>query len=228
MDSSSQIEEMARKYKEDMLRMYRKSGSAKADKVTEFPPPSAKNVENEPQKATEQAEPKFLSPDEILRQELNENHSKQENFQGNYNTEIFSNESAPLEPRFSGDDSPSPDESGVGYITAEVTTGGGAVPIENAVVLITKKQGGKNYLLKMLVTDESGSTSTVALPAPNASFSETPEPSEKPYADYYLSVYADGYYAQGDREVPVFSGVKSIQPIALIPKANDDTRFSLD
>lgn len=228
MDSSSQIEEMARKYKEEMLRMYKKSGSAIENKAAEFPPPSTKNAESEPQTFTEKSEPKFLSPDEILRQELNENHEKQENFQGNYNSEIFSNEVAPLEPRFSGDASPSPDESGVGYITAEVTTGGGAVPIENAVVLITKKQGGKNYLLKMLVTDESGSTAAVALPTPNVSFSETPEPSEKPYADYYLSVYADGYYAQGDREVPVFSGVKSIQPLALIPKANDDTRFSLD
>lgn len=228
MDSSSQIEEMARKYKEEMLRMYKKNGSAIENKAAEFPPPSTKNVENEPQGFTEKSEPKFLSPDEIIRQELNDNHEKQENFQGNYSSEIFSNEAAPLEPRFSGDASPSPDESGVGYITAEVTTGGGAVPIENAAVLITKKKGGKNYLLKMLVTDESGSTATVALPAPNASFSETPEPSEKPYADYYLSVYADGYYAQGDREVPVFSGVKSIQPLALIPKANDDTRFSLD
>lgn len=178
---------------------------------------------------TEKSEPKFLSPDEILRHELNENNNnRQENFQGNYNSEIFSNEAAPLEPRFSGDTSLPTDESGVGYITAEVTTGGGAFPIENAVVLITKKQNGKNYLLKMLVTDESGSTAAVALPAPNASFSETPEPSEKPYADYYLSVYADGYYAQSDREVPVFSGVKSIQPLALIPKANDDTRFSID
>lgn len=228
MDSSSQIEEMARRYKEEMLRMYKKSSSAIESKAAGFPPPPTKNAEKEPQAFTEKSEPKFLSPDEILRQELNENNEKQENYQGNYNSEIFSNEAAPLEPRFSGDTSLPTDESGVGYITAEVTTGGGAVPIENAVVLITKKQDGKNYLLKMLVTDESGSTAAVALPAPNASFSETPEQSEKPYADYYLSVYADGYYAQSDREVPVFSGVRSIQPLALIPKANDDKRFSLD
>lgn len=228
MDSSSQIEEMARKYKEEMLRMYKKSGSSGGTvaKDMKIPPTSSEIVENKPKKAAETVQSKFLSPDEILRQELD--NEKAENFQGNYNSEIFSNEAAPLEPRFSGGDSPSPDESGIGYITAEVTTGGGAVPVQNAVVLITKKQNGKNYLLKMLVTDESGSTETVALPAPNKAFSETPEPSEKPYADYYLSVYADGYYAQSDREVPVFSGVKSIQPIALIPKANDDTRFSLD
>ena len=80
----------------------------------------------------------------------------------------------------------------------------------------------------MLISDESGSTETVALPAPNVSFSETPDPSEKPFADYYISTYADGFYAENDMEVPVFSGVKSIQPIALIPKASDDSRFMLN
>ena len=153
--------------------------------------------------------------------------SEPENFQGNYNSEEFSDLSDPLEPRFSGGEGEMSDASGVGYIKAEVTTGSGAVPIENAVVLITKKENGKTYLLKMLISDESGSTETVALSAPNVSFSETPDPTEKPFADYYISAYADGFYAENDMEVPVFSGVKSIQPIALIPRCGADGRAIL-
>lgn len=289
MDSKEQIELLARKYKEEMLRMYKnniQSSKANVGKAESISPPqnsqpksssqsaqakkSAENVQavqplhtekpadsfrplkptqdavriqpkaEQPRPYTEntvQEKPKFPSPEELMNEE-SENFaeteeigstksSEQPNFQGNYSSEEFSEISDPLEPRYSGDEDNTPDESGIGYIKAEVTTGGGAVPIENAVVLITKKKNGKTYLLKMLISDESGSTETVALPAPNASFSETPDPSEKPFADYFISAYADGFYAENDMEVPVFSGVKSIQPIALIPKSNDDSSAML-
>ena len=327
MDSKAQIEAMARKYKEEMLRMYKQSGKTSGGTAeTIFPPRNVQPVRSEqstplpksvqsaqfsqntqplkPRSAAEfsptkseiapkavstavplmsdnansvKAEPKmpqtqekssskFPSPEDIMREEFEasmENRfgnevmlgnngsdevrsepsagelrpemtsprenptSEPENFQGNYNSEEFSDLSDPLEPRYCGNEDETPDVSGTGYIKAEVTTGGGAVPIENAVVLITKKENGKTYLLKMLISDESGSTETVALPAPNVSFSETPDPTEKPFANYYISAYADGFYAENDMEVPVFSGVKSIQPIALIPRSGDDGRTML-
>lgn len=259
MDSKEQIELMARKYKDEMLRMYKSnkqnvktSVNTTAEQPENISPPKLERSEmpkrpaiSSPTEVTKpkservmtNATPKFLPPEEIMREEFGapqdnivperSDENEPQNFQGNYNSEEFSDLNDALEPRYKGEEGDSPDESGVGYIKAEVTTGSGAVPIGNAVVLITKKVNGKNYLLKMLITDESGSTETVALPAPNASFSETPDPSEKPFADYYISAYADGFYAENDMEVPVFSGVKSIQPIALIPKASDDSRFML-
>lgn len=297
MDSKAQIEAMARKYKEEMLRMYKQSGRTgggaseiispprnvqpiKPKTAAEFTPTkseltpkavptaplmseSADGVKAEPKTPQMQEIPKttskFPSPEDIMREEFGEpmenrlgnevvsgnNNSDEvrnepaaeelrhemtsepENFQGNYNSEEFSDLSDPLEPRYSGGEDETSDASGVGYIKAEVTTGSGAVPIENAVVLITKKENGKTYLLKMLISDESGSTETVALSAPNVSFSETPDPTEKPFANYYISAYADGFYAENDMEVPVFSGVKSIQPIALIPRLGADGRAIL-
>lgn len=329
MDSKAQIEAMARKYKEEMLRMYKQSSKTGGGASEIISPPrnvqpvrsvqssplpksvqsaqSAQNVQPIKPKLTAEftptkseriitpravptaaslmsdnansvkAEPKmpqtqekttskFPSPEDIMREEFEESMenrfgnevmsgdngldevrnepsagelrpemtspseniaSEPENFQGNYNSEKFSDLSDPLEPRYCGDENETPDVSGTGYIKAEVTTGGGAVPIENAVVLITKKENGKTYLLKMLISDESGSTETVALPAPNVSFSEMPDPTEKPFANYYISAYADGFYAENDMEVPVFSGVKSIQPIALIPRSSNDGRAML-
>lgn len=297
MDSKAQIEAMARKYKEEMLRMYKQSGRTgggasetispprnvqpiKPKTAAEFTPTksefspkavptaplmseSADSVKAEPKTPQMQEipknTPKFPSPEDIMREEFGESMenrfgnevvsanndsdevrnepaaeeirpemtSEPENFQGNYNSEEFFDLSDPLEPRYSGSEDETSDASGVGYIKAEVTTGSGAVPIENAVVLITKKENGRTYLLKMLISDESGSTETVALSAPNVSFSETPDPTEKPFADYYISAYADGFYAENDMEVPVFSGVKSIQPIALIPRLGADGRAIL-
>lgn len=289
MDSKEQIEAMARKYKEEMLRMYKnniRSSKANVGKAESISPPQAaqpkipsqsvqaknpaenvrtvqpphteKQAENvnpikltqhtleiqpkneQPREYTEnvvQEKPKFPPPEELMNDE-SENFAETEetgaakqydqpNFQGNYNSEEFSDLSDPLEPRYSGDEDETSDEDGIGFIKAEITTGNGAVPIENAVVLITKKENGKTYLLKMLISDESGSTEMVALPAPNVSFSETPDPTEKPFADYYISAYADGFYAENDMEVPVFSGVKSIQPIALIPRCSADGRAIL-
>lgn len=298
MDSKAQIEAMARKYKEEMLRMYKQSGrtdggaseiispprnvqpikpktavestptkseiTPKADPAAPLMSESADSVKAEPKTPQMQEipknTPKFLSPEDIMREEFGEpmenrfgnevvsgnNDSDEvrnepaaeelrpemtsnpENFQGNYNSEEFSDLPDPLEPRYSGGEGETTDISSTGYIKAEVTTGSGAVPIENAVVLITKKENGRTYLLKMLISDESGSTETVALPAPNAAFSETPDPTEKPFANYYISAYANGFYAENDMEVPVFSGVKSIQPVALIPKASDDSSFMMD
>lgn len=267
MDSKDQIESMARKYKEEMLRMYKKSGGTADKNVKSITPTRDKettpSIKPQERASVEKKEPsespkevyrkeivntsdekpkmaKFPTPEEIMRKESVESEgnvpvmpktrentvSEPDNFQGNYNSEEFSDLNDKLEPRYKGEETEiSPDVSGTGYIKAEVKTGSGAVPIENAVVLITRKKNGKNYLLKMLITDESGSTETVSLPAPNASFSETPDPSEKPFADYYISAYADGFYAENDMEVPVFSGVKSIQPIALIPKSSDDNSF---
>lgn len=297
MDSKAQIEAMARKYKEEMLRMHKQSGRTGGGASETISPPrnvqpikpksaaestptkseltpkavptaplmseSADSVKAEPKTPKMQEipknTPKFPSPEDIMREEFGESMenrfgnevvsanndsdevrnepaaeeirpemtSEPENFQGNYNSEEFSDLSDPLEPRYSGGEDETSDASGVGYIKAEVTTGSGAVPIENAVVLITKKENGKTYLLKMLISDESGSTETVALSAPNVSFSETPDPTEKPFADYYISAYADGFYAENDMEVPVFSGVKSIQPIALIPRLGADGRAIL-
>lgn len=316
MDSKAQIEAMARKYKEEMLRMYKQSGKTSGGTAeTIFPPrnvqpvrsvqssplpksvqpaqfsqntqpikseitpktvptavplmsDNANSVKAEPKmpQTQEKSSSKFPSPEDIMREEFeasmenrfgnevmsgnsdsdevrNESSAEElrpqmtsprenmtsepENFQGNYNSEEFSDLSDHLEPRYSGGEGEMSDASGVGYIKAEVTTGSGAVPIENAVVLITKKENGKTYLLKMLISDESGSTETVALSAPNVSFSETPDPTEKPFADYYISAYADGFYAENDMEVPVFSGVKSIQPIALIPRCGADGRAIL-
>lgn len=229
MDRS--IEEMARKYKEEMLKMYKTAPrpeptmeqkpepAAEPKPKPETKPEKPKNPENKPHTNAEKS--KFPSASEILASET-------ENNQGNYNSAPFSEVAEDLQPRYDGEPNGSPDMSGVGYIKAEVTTGSGAVPIENAIVLITQKDGDKTYLLKMLITDESGATETIPLPAPNAAYSETPSPDEKPFADYYIQAYAEGFYAENGMEVPVFSGVKSIQPIALIPRSADDSSFMLN
>ena len=112
-----------------------------------------------------------------------------------------------------------PDMTGQGYLQVEVTTGNGAVPVEGAMVIVTQKTDGMNSLVTMKLTDRNGTTEVIPLPAPSQSFSESPEPSERPFSEYNISVYKKGFYTIPQLTVPIFDTIKSIQPVAVIPLA---------
>lgn len=112
-----------------------------------------------------------------------------------------------------------PDMSGQGYLQIEVTTASGAVPVRNATVIITEQTNGLDSLIGMVITDENGTTPIVPLAAPPQSFSESPDPAERPYSEYNISVYKKGFYSIPKLTVPVFDTIKSIQPVSVIPLA---------
>lgn len=116
------------------------------------------------------------------------------------------------------DDNPS-EMSGQGYLQIEVTTASEAVPVRDATVIITESINGMDSLIGMLITDENGKTPIIPLSAPSKSFSEAPDPSERPYSEYNTGIYKQGFYAVPKLTVPIFDGVKSIQPVSMIPLA---------
>ncbi len=115
-----------------------------------------------------------------------------------------------------------PDMEGTGYLQAEVTSGDGAIPIRGAAVIVTQEINGQSYLVTMKLTDGSGTTEVIPLPAPSASFSEAPDPSERPFSEYNVAVYKKGFYTVPEVTVPIFDTIKSIQPVSLIPLAEND------
>ena len=106
-----------------------------------------------------------------------------------------------------------------GYLQIEVTAADNAVPVKNAVVIVSREAGDKNYLLSIMTTDSSGRTPAISLPAPVKEQTEDPAVilPKTPYADYQVRVEADGFYPAGNTAVPVFASIKSIQPFELIP-----------
>lgn len=120
------------------------------------------------------------------------------------------------------DRSNAPDMKGTGYLQVEVTTGDGAVPVPKAAVIVTQELGGQSYLVTMKLTDRSGATDIIPLPAPLAEFSEAPDPSERPFSEYNVTVYKKGFYTVPEVTVPIFDTVKSIQPVPLIPLAENE------
>ncbi|GEM_PF-142172 len=91
-----------------------------------------------------------------------------------------------------------------------------AYPVPGARVTVYTRIGDSLQLNYLLVTDESGRTPVVKLPAPPASLSQDPD-NPTPYAVCDIKIYASGYFREEARDVPIFAGVTSRQEFQMIP-----------
>ena len=107
-----------------------------------------------------------------------------------------------------------------GKIRIRAYTAGGALPIEGATVRIMGAEEDNRLISYSLLTDKDGLTEAVELPAPNSSYSLSPNPNEQPYALYDVEITAPGYYSKKINGLSVFSGVESVQLINMIPEGN--------
>ena len=108
------------------------------------------------------------------------------------------------------------DYTATGNLLVTVTTAGGALPIEGALVTVRDGEQGASGVLSVMTTDKSGRTPRIALPAPPASDSGSPG-KERPYAVYIIEVDKENYVPRSYQNVPIFAGTTSIQPVNLIP-----------
>ncbi len=105
-----------------------------------------------------------------------------------------------------------------GTLIVSVYTAGGAIPVEDALVIIRGSEQNSSGVLSVLYTDQSGNTPRITLPAPPAAESEKPG-TDKPYATYNIEVDKENFYPRTFINVPLFAGTTSIQPVNLIPLA---------
>ena len=108
-------------------------------------------------------------------------------------------------------------EDEVGFLTVRVTTAGGAIPLERAIVNVRGSDVSDSSVIYALTTNSDGLTRTVSLPAPPRSASTVPQDLTPPYAVYNIDVYAEGYIPALFNNVPIFSGVNSVQGAVLVP-----------
>lgn len=106
----------------------------------------------------------------------------------------------------------------IGYLTVRVSTAGGAIPLEGAAVNIRSGDIEKSAIIYSLVTNADGITPTVSLPTPPRSASESPQDTVPPYSVYNVDVYAKDYIPAFFNNVPIFSGINSVQPAVLVPQ----------
>jgi hypothetical protein len=104
-----------------------------------------------------------------------------------------------------------------GYILVNVRTGDDTSAVAGAVVAVTAVVDGKRLVLASGVTDESGTSPKFTLPVPDIVHSQSPSPDERPYNLFDITVTAEGFFKARSVDVPVFSGITSVQNFNLIP-----------
>ena len=118
-----------------------------------------------------------------------------------------------------------PQKNEVGYLTVRVSTAGGAIPLANASVNVRGGNIDDSSIIYSLVTNSDGLTPTVSLDAPPRSASQVPQEQTPPYAVYNVDVYAKGYVPAFFHNVPIFSGINSVQPAILVPSIENSQRY---
>ena len=113
-------------------------------------------------------------------------------------------------------DKSTPSDSEKGYLIVKVSTARGAIPLEGATVNIRGNDADFSSVIYSLLSDRDGRTPRVALDAPPAKNSASPEDAT-PYATYNIDVFMDGYTTLFFHNVPIFSGITSIQPAVMVP-----------
>lgn len=103
-----------------------------------------------------------------------------------------------------------------GFLKVQVYSAQGAFPLKDARVIISKELDNQQKIFYEMVTDESGITQPVSLPAPDASHSFVVD-GIRPYENYNIEVSKQGFQTTLREGLPIFPGVVSLQPIQLRP-----------
>ncbi len=104
-----------------------------------------------------------------------------------------------------------------GFLKVEVRAGNNGVPLENAVVTVTKGLGHSEELLFSGTTDRSGIIDKIKLPAPYNMKGNTLE-SYNNFALYAVNAFSDGFYRETNYNIKIFAGITAIQRFNMIPK----------
>jgi hypothetical protein len=104
-----------------------------------------------------------------------------------------------------------------GSLQVQVESATGALPIENAKVSISYS-GDPVSTIEELMTDKSGQTESVELATPPLEYSMEPD-QPQPYAEYTVSIEAEGFQRVEVSGVEIFSQNAATQTVRLRPLA---------
>jgi len=89
-------------------------------------------------------------------------------------------------------------------------------PIENATIQISETDGTTTSLIDEISTSAAGQTAVIELPAPPREYSEEPG-SPRPYAEYNLTIRAEGFEPVQIIGTEVLPDVVALQPVQMLP-----------
>lgn len=109
-----------------------------------------------------------------------------------------------------------------GYIQVRAYTSTAQFPLQDVAITITSSDG---TAISMALTDRSGKIRPVAIPVPDRSESQSPDPPERPYAVVNLYARKKGYEQVESENLQVFAGTTTLQNLEMIPLAELPTNW---
>ena len=107
-----------------------------------------------------------------------------------------------------------------GKLLGVITSFNSLYPVENAKVTVFTGEYEDMTVIDTDITDRSGKTKVFSLPTPDKNLSMAPDLAETPYAVYNMLVESDGFLKNIHLNIPVFSGITSVQRSDLIIDAD--------
>jgi len=101
-----------------------------------------------------------------------------------------------------------------GYIKVRAYTSIAQYPLKDVAITITASDG---TAIAMRLTDRNGLIQPIAIPVPDKSESQTPDPPEQPFAVVNLYAHARGYEQVESENLQVFADTTTIQNLEMIP-----------
>ncbi len=224
-------------YKREMMKLYSKLKPVADEKIEEMPQAEQDIAEN----TTEENAVETIVPEEEIPVEQEENeivnteeYDDKDYADAEHDTSYYpytmDEEEAEIEriinnAQLSESGMPSQSEvvsaselgNSTGYILVNVRTGREATPIVGASVVVTAINEGNRLLIATGISDISGTVLKIEVPAPDEKYSQTPDTEVRPYSLFDISVRATGFFNARSVDVPVFSGITSIQNFNMIP-----------
>ena len=115
----------------------------------------------------------------------------------------------------------------IGTLTVRAYTGGGALPVADAIVKISGADEENRAVEYSVLTDRDGMTEKIPLPTPRKILSQAPGAKEQAFANYNVEILSEGYFTKRFYNVAIFDDTESILSAAMIP-INDfknDSKF---
>lgn len=122
----------------------------------------------------------------------------------------------PPAPPMTPPPAPQPPTTFTAPLTVRVTSANEAIPIPDALVIVTREENGETIVEASRITNDSGLAEPIILPAVDPALTLQPG-NDIPRIVYEVTVAAPDHYRARISDIPLYGGIPTELPVSLVP-----------
>lgn len=112
------------------------------------------------------------------------------------------------------------ENTGEGVLRVQASAGAQSIPLSNVNIVVYRDFSDGRHIFYTVTTNADGVADGMVLPAPPR-INSVEGNGKSPFASYVVTAEREGLRGQTIENVPIFAGVKSIQPVNLAPQPKE-------